>query len=371
MTALLRVMLDQIVAPTDPAMRTASRELARALIATAPEGCAVAGIVPHAADAAALVEASVPGITELTRAPLPRRELAAAWQLGVPSSVGGGMIHSPTLLAPLAKHDRIHDHDQIVVTLWDLDAWERPAELSRGAVAWHRSMLKRAVKHADAVVVPSHAFAERLSEIASFGARVRVIAGAAPADFAVPTDDVGRRRALELPEGFIVVAGSAAPSARLADAFDAIVRSGVDLPVVVLDALDGDEQSVIELAVSSGLARDRVRVHGALDEADRAAVLGGAVVLLAPSRLHAFPWRVVEALVLGVPVIAADSTVHREVVWDGGPLVADTEEMADALASVLGSTEAVARSAVLASDRGRAFSWSGAAERVWQLHADL
>jgi len=38
---------------------------------------------------------------------------------------------------------------------------------------------------------------------------------------------------------------------------------------------------------------------------------------------------------------------------------------------VLGSTAAVERYAVLASDRGRAFSWAGAAERVWQLHADL
>jgi len=26
---------------------------------------------------------------------------------------------------------------------------------------------------------------------------------------------------------------------------------------------------------------------------------------------------------------------------------------------------------VLSGDRGRAFSWPGAAERVWQLHADL
>jgi hypothetical protein len=39
------------------------------------------------------------------------------------------MIHSPTLLGPLVKHDRVHESDQTVVTLWDLDAWERPAEL--------------------------------------------------------------------------------------------------------------------------------------------------------------------------------------------------------------------------------------------------
>ncbi|WP_454169941.1 hypothetical protein [Microbacterium paulum] len=36
------------------------------------------------------------------------------------------------------------------------------------------------------------------------------------------------------------------------------------------------------------------------------------------------------------------------------------------------STPAAAeRAGILAADRGRAFSWLSAAERVWQLHADL
>ena len=371
MTALLRVVLDQVVAPTSADLSMASRELGRALVTAAPAGCAVEGIVPAVADAAGVVEASVPGLFDLSRTALARRELAVAWQLGVAPGIGGGMIHSPTLMAPLVKHDRVHDHDQTVVTLWDLDAWERPGELARPAVTWHKAMLKRAVRFADAVVVPTHALAVRVAELGAFGDRVRVIAGAAPAGFAVPTDEVGRRRALDLPEVFVLVAGSSAPSARLADAFDAVVRSGVDLPVVVLDVPAEDEQAVVALAVDAGIASESVHVHGALDDADRAAVLGGAVALMAPSRLQSFPWRVVEALAVGVPVIAADSAVHREVVWDGGSLVADVEAMADALSTVLGSAEAVDRFAVLAADRGRAFSWLSAAERVWQLHADL
>ena len=64
------------------------------------------------------------------------------------------------------------------------------------------------------------------------------------------------------------------------------------------------------------------------------------------------------------------------VVLDGGAFAADDgadagEALADALGQVLGSAAAVERYAVLAGDRGRAFSWMGAAERVWQLHADL
>lgn len=373
MTALLRVVLDQVVAPTDADLERASRELARALIASAPAGCAVEGIVPAVADAAGVVEGSVPGLASLARQALARRELAAAWQLGVAPGVGGGMIHSPTLLAPLVKHDRVHDHDQTVVTLWDLDAWERPAELPRPAVTWHKAMLKRAVRFADAVVVPTHAAAARVSELGALGDRVRVIAGAAPAGFAVPTDEVGRRRALDLPEGFVLVAGSSAPSARLAEAFAAVVSSGVDAPVVVLDAPEGDEPAVLELAAAAGLGEGRVHVRGALDDADRAAALGGAVAFVAPEVSSAFPWRIVEALRVGVPVVAADSPVHREVVLDGGVFAepSDGSGLGGALSEVLGSTAAVERFAVLAGDRGRAFSWMGAAERVWQLHADL
>ena len=42
-----------------------------------------------------------------------------------------------------------------------------------------------------------------------------------------------------------------------------------------------------------------------------------------------------------------------------------------ALDRALASTAAAERLAVLAGDRGRAFSWREAAERVWQLHAEL
>ena len=253
MPAVLRVVLDQVVAPTHADLGMASRELARALISTTPAGCVVAGIVPAAYDVAGIVEGAVPGLADLSRMALPRRELAASWQLGVAPGVGGGMIHSPTLLGPLVKHDRVHESDQTVVTLWDLDAWERPAELARGAVTWHKAMLKRATRFADAVVVPTHAAAARVAELGSFGDRVRVIAGAAPHGFAVPVDEIGRRRALDLPEGFVLVSGSSAPSAGLSDAFAAVVSSRVDLPVVVIDAPEGDEPGVLDLASSAGL----------------------------------------------------------------------------------------------------------------------
>jgi glycosyltransferase involved in cell wall biosynthesis len=157
----------------------------------------------------------------------------------------------------------------------------------------------------------------------------------------------------------------------------AIGASGVDLPVVVIDTQEGDEPVIADLAAAAGIPARSLHVRGGLDAADRAAVFGAALALIAPSRRAAFPWRVVDALTLGVPVIAADGAVHAEVIVDGGTLVPGKDAaslvdgIADALNGALASTAAADRLAVLAGDRGRVFSWHEAAERVWQLHAEL
>jgi glycosyltransferase involved in cell wall biosynthesis len=374
--ATLRVVLDQLVSPTEPELAEASRELAAALVAGAPSGCEVEAIAPAGGSDDAL--AGVAGLVGVRRTALPRRELAAALQLGVGTGIGGGMIHSPSLFAPLVRHDRVHDHDQTVVTVWDLRPWESASELPRAVVGWHKAMLKRAVKHADAVVVPTHSLASRLLELApALTGRVRVIAGAAPSGFSVPTDEVGRRRGLGLPEGFVLLAGGPLASEGLDAGLAGVAASGVDLPVVVIDVEEGHEPGVADLASAAGLPERALHVRGALDVADRAAVFGGASAFVAPSRRAAFPWRVVDALTLGVPVIAARSEVHDEVVVDGGALVsASTPEelrpaLGAALDSALASTAATQRLAVLAADRGRAFSWREAADKVWMLHAEL
>lgn len=373
MVATLRVVLDQLVAPTDSDVAEASRELARALVMGAPSGCEVEAIVPSGG---AELE-GVQGLAGVRRAGLPRRELATALQLGVGTGIGGGMIHSPSLFAPLVRHDRVHDNDQTVVTVWDLRPWEAPDELPRGVAAWHRAMLKRAAKHADAIVVPTHSLSLRLAEIApKLKDRIRVIAGASPLGFAVPTDEVGRRRELDLPEGFVLLAGGPMPSEGLSTGLAAVAASGTDLPVVVIDVEDGHEPAVTDIGAAAGIAEHRLHVRGRLSAADRAAVYGAAVAFVAPSRRAGFPWRLVDALTLGVPVIAADSAVHREIIVDGGVLVEGADAalaaaLGEALRDALGSTAAADRLAVLSGDRGRSFSWREAADKVWLLHAEI
>lgn len=357
MGARLRVVLDQLVHVVDADQAHASIDLAAGLISTAPSGCSVDAIVPAGA--------AVPlaGVGDVRRLGLGRRELAASWQLGIAPGVGGGLIHSPTLMAPLVRHDRVHDNDQTTVTVWDLRAWDAPELLPKGVVAWQRGMLRRAVRHADAVVVPSHAVAERLSELAKLGDRVRVIAGAAPQEFAAPHDAIERRAALSLPGEYVVLTGS---STSLAEGFRGAMAAGVD--AVVLDAPDGAEPRYAEAASAAGLPERRAHVRGALSIEDRAAVLDGASAYVATGAVAGWPWRAVEAMALGIPVVAVDSGSHRDVLADGGMLV-PAAAISDAVAEA--TAGAASRLRVLAADRSRAFSWASSAERLWGLHADL
>lgn len=357
MGARLRVVLDQLTQVVDADQASAAIDLTAGLVETAPSGCAVEAIVPAGSSP------SLAGLADVRTLGLARRELAASWQMGIAPGVGGGLIHSASLMAPLVRHDRVHDNDQTTVTLWDLRAWEAADTLPKTTVAWQRGMLRRAVKHADAVVVPSHSFAARLSEIAKLGERIRVIPGAAPRGFVVPLDAAARRDALSLPGRYLVLTGS--PST-LESGFRAAIAADAD--AVVLDAPEGSEPRIAEVASAAGLSESRVHVREALGLEDRAAVFAGAAALVATSVETAWPWRVVEAMTLGVPVVAVSSGVHHDVIADGGVVVA-AEEIPDTVADAV--CAGARRMSVLGSDRARAFSWTSSAERVWGLHADL
>lgn len=364
MTTTLRLVLDQLVAPTDPDLAMASRELAYALVAAAPRGCEVAAVVPAAPEDALAPVRGIDGLAGVESSPIPRRELVTALSLGMPSGLGAGMLHSPTLFAPLVRHDRVHNHDQTVVTLWDLTPITDPHRVPKGAVAWHRAMLKRAERHADAVVVPLHAMAAELAARTKLGDRIRVIAGAAPDGFRAPRDAVGRLRTLGVPEGAIVVDAARVSAGELGELVAALGRELPDAPVVVLDP------------VADFAERGAHFLRGASD-LDRAAALSSASVLLAPSASPAYGWRLLEALSLGIPVVATASATHAELIGDGGALVEGDVDggggaaLSASVAEVLGSDASRRRAATLSGDRGRAFSWREAGDRVWQLHADL
>ncbi|WP_104199848.1 glycosyltransferase family 1 protein [Cryobacterium sp. Y29] len=377
----LRVVVDQMVAPVSGGTGRYTEELTRALIATAPAECDVEGIVSSSTPAQyQLIEAALPGLANLHKTSLARRELATAWALGVTASSGTGLIHAPGLLAPLRRHNRADDGTQIAVTLHDVLAWTHPSSLTPTTVAWTKGMLKRARKHADAIVVPSHAVARQLTEIMNLGDRVRVIGGAVGRRLVLPAIPMVEERlqALALPSQYILTSGSLDPRKAVTALITALGLPGApDLPLIVLGPDTWGELDLASVADEAGLAPGRVRALSGLSDSDLAVVIARASVFVYPSLEEGFALPIIEAFHLGTPVVHSDAPALLEAAGDAGVAVerSDPKEypgrLVEAINRVLGDSVLRNRMSIFGGDRSRAFSWRDSAERVWQLHADL
>jgi glycosyltransferase involved in cell wall biosynthesis len=379
----LSVVVDDLTAAETGGTRRYTEELTRQLIATAPAGCEVRGFVSNVPDEQLdELRTSLPGLADLVRLPLARRELSLAWQSGI--SLGGvrGMIHAPSLLAPLRKHRDAAPEDQIAVTIHDALAWTHPESLGAPSVLWTKSMAKRARKFADAIVVPTHAVADRLAEALDFGDRIRVIGGAPATALRLPADADERAARLQLPPVYAFTLGSIMPRKGIAPLIRAVARPEAQrIPLLIAGPDRYGDGTATGVAAAAGLPEDRVRALGRHDDADLAVVLDRATLFVYPSLAEGFGLPIVEAFKFGLPVIHSDDPALVEVAAGASlvverPASADddsdySERLAGAIGRVLDDADLRARLGVLASDRARAFSWRDSAERVWQLHADL
>jgi len=378
----LRVVLDQMIAPVPGGIGRYTEELTQALITAAPADCDVEGIVSSSpAEHYAQIEASLPGLASLHKTTLPRRELAKAWQLGLASSSGSGMIHAPSLLAPLRRHSIANDGTQVTVTIHDVLAWTHPEALTPATVAWTKVMVKRARKHADAIVVPSHAVAHQLAEIVDLGDRVRVIGGGVGSGLRLPsnssaTEIIAER--LSLPTDYIVAVGTLEPRKAITALITGLGLPGApDLPLIVLGPNAWGELDLASVADEAGLPWGRVAALNGLTDEELAVVISRASVFVYPSLEEGFAGPMVQAFHLGTPVVHSDAPALVEAAGDAG-LVVEREDAAGyperlvaAVTQVLADTVLANRLSIFGSDRGRAFSWRDSAERVWLLHADL
>jgi glycosyltransferase involved in cell wall biosynthesis len=377
MTTLNLILDDMLVGAPGGAARY-TEELATALLKYAPSACFVEGVVASSTeDQYQLIADRLPGLSGLFKSALVRRDLTTAWQHGF-TPVPSGMLHSPSLFAPLRNHDRVNQRgNQIVVTIHDAVAWTHPEFLTTREVSWTKAMATRAVKYADAVVVPTHAVADELDEILGLGDRTRVIGGAVSARIARPDDADERAGRLELPERYLLTVGDSGPHHGIGYLLGALARStSSDLPLVVVGA-ERDAGALDAAITEAGLAAGRVIALGQLDDQDYSTVLGLASAFLYPALGNGFGSPMLEAMTLGIPVIHAATPSLIEVAGDAGVSIPcdDLEAypglLAEAIDRLSDDVELRKTLSILGEDRGQLFTWRAVGEGVWQLHADL
>jgi glycosyltransferase involved in cell wall biosynthesis len=136
---------------------------------------------------------------------------------------------------------------------------------------------------------------------------------------------------------------------------DVLLRAAAAAPSlhVVLIGRGKEEASLRALAARLGLGA-RVIFAGEIEDASR--LFTAFDVYCAPSRKEGLPLGVLEAMALGVPVLASDIPGHREVLGEASPglLPLTPEAFADGVVSVIG--DPAARAALGAEQRTRARS---------------
>jgi glycosyltransferase involved in cell wall biosynthesis len=307
----LVVLLEQLLAPVPGGTGRYSRELAAALADTAPAGWTVGSAIARHADPAPAI---IPGVEGPHLLPLPRRALVAAWDAGVALWPGGDAVHAPTPLAPPGPQRGA----ELVVTVHDTVPWTHPDGLTRRGAGWHRRMIGRAARRADAVV-PTAAVADDLTRHVTCQARVHVVGEEVTAAVTrPPADAAGIATRLGLPPRYVLAIGTIEPRKGIDTLLTAMAApDGPDLPLVLVGQPGWGQVQPAALARRVGLDPARVHVLGRITDPDLAVVLHGAAVLAAPSLAEGFGLPVLEAMAVGVPVVHSDAP--RSSRWPGAP----------------------------------------------------
>ncbi len=172
---------------------------------------------------------------------------------------------------------------------------------------------------------------------------------------------------------YILALGTVEPRKGLPDlvaAFDRVADSDPDLRLKIVGPPGWGED---DLAASMRSARHAARIHRLGWTDDRSTLIAGARVLAYPSLYEGFGLPPLEAMSLGVPVVATTAGAIPEVVGDAAMLVAphDRPALAEALVAAVEDEPARQRLIAAGAARVRLFSWQRAGTELAALYRTL
>jgi glycosyltransferase involved in cell wall biosynthesis len=272
------------------------------------------------------------------------------------------VVHSPH---PLLVPSR--DAAQ-VITIHDLDFLTHP-ERTRAEIRRDYPSLARAhAQRADAVLVPSaYTAGEVERRLGVPHDRLAICPAGAPE---------WTPRAVAPKDGYVLFFSTLEPRKNvggLLDAWELLLGSAKPgVPQLVLAGRATDEAKPWLDRITRPPLAGAVRHIGYVDAADRRALYEGARLLVQPSFDEGFGMPVLEAMSLGVPVVAANRGSLPEVLGGAGLLV-DPDQPADiaqAIARLLPDEGLAAACAEKGIARARAFRWDETAHRVYDTYRE-
>jgi glycosyltransferase involved in cell wall biosynthesis len=265
------------------------------------------------------------------------------------------LIHAPNCFLPLARPC------MGVVTIHDLAFEVFPDDFSKRTGWKYRTFARRAARSAQRVIcVSGYTAADVVRRYGVDEARVRIVPNA-------PSLPIGAE-----PVPYLLAVGDLRPKKnllRLVEAFAALRREGLPHRLVLAGVDSGPEAARVRAAADGA----PIRLTGYLSDARLDALMRGADALVHPSLYEGFGLVVVEAMVRGVPVVAARATALPETGGDAveyfDPL--DVGDMAAAIRRVVGDRARHADLVRRGRARGGGLSWAASAALTAAVYEEM
>jgi glycosyltransferase involved in cell wall biosynthesis len=253
-----------------------------------------------------------------------------------------------------------------VVTIHDLDFLSHPEHTRAEVRRDYPGLAPEHARRADRVLVPSLFTAgevERRLQVP----RERIVVCPPGAPAWTPRSAAPR-------DGYVLFVGTLEPRKNvggLLDAYERVIDTAAELELLLVGSATDASRAWLE-RIGRPPLKGKVRHVGYVDASRMRQMYEGARVLVMPSFDEGFGIPVLDAMTLGVPVVAARRGSLPEVLGDAGRLV-DPEapaEIADAILQVAqddGYADALAARGVA---RSRAFRWDETARRVYGAYRD-
>jgi glycosyltransferase involved in cell wall biosynthesis len=248
-----------------------------------------------------------------------------------------------------------------VVTINDLYFLDRPEDTHREIRRDYRSLASAHARRADHVIaISDYTAGQAVNRLEVPSDRITVCRPGAPAW--TPRQDVS-------PDGPILFIGTLEPRKNvdtLLRAYARLLASRSDAPPLVVAGRITDRSAFILGSLSSPDMKGRAQHLGYVSDAEREALYRGASMLVVPSLDEGFGITALEAMTIGVPVIAANRGALPEVVGDAGTLIEPLDDAAitAAMVRLLDDPARMRACAEAGVRRAASFTWSESATRL-------
>ena len=176
--------------------------------------------------------------------------------------------------------------------------------------------------------------------------------------------------------GYLLFVGTLEPRKNvggLLEAYGRLVSRNPQAPPLVLVGRTVAESAPVLAQLTRHPFAGRVQHRGYIPDEERPALYAGATALILPSFFEGFGLPVLEAMTVGVPVIASDRGALPEVLGDAGLLVSpdDPEELATAMQRVATDARLATNLGARGARRSLIFDWTASATTLREIYEAL